>query len=70
MQALDRAGADNEVLFRAAVVHALAGRRAEAMAHLRRAIDGGYSRSLAKETEEFGDLRATTEFQELTRTNK
>jgi len=68
-QALRRSKDDNEVLFRAAMVSALSGRDGEALDYLTRAITGGYSRSLAAEAEEFGVLRETTRFKELTRAN-
>jgi tetratricopeptide (TPR) repeat protein len=57
---------DREVLYRQAAVSALAGDRAGALATLRRAIDRGYERRLARSDEDFKSLRNTTEFRALT----
>ena len=64
-QALGLASGDNQVWHRAAKVHALAGRAAEALSALRQAIKHGYSRAAAAEDDEFESLRTTPGFIEV-----
>jgi len=59
------APADVQVLFRAAVVHALAGRSDSAVAALRDAVAGGYSTSAIREEEDFVSLRERPDFRAL-----
>lgn len=56
---------DIQVVYDTAVVHALAGRQAEALAWLRRAIDGGYGANLAAEDDDLEALRILPEFQDV-----
>jgi Flp pilus assembly protein TadD len=63
--ALSKAPADIEVLYAAAVIHALDGRPADALPLLARAIEGGYSRSLASEDDDFSELKGMAEFKRL-----
>ena len=56
---------DIQVWFRAAVVHALAGRTAPALEALKKAIDGGYSPSVVAAEEDFEPLRRLPEFRSL-----
>jgi tetratricopeptide (TPR) repeat protein len=64
-EALQRAPADPEVCYRGALVHAVAGRSAEALAMLERAVAAGYSRSEPVRADEFERLRADPRFQAL-----
>ncbi len=56
---------DIQVVYDTAVVHALAGRETEALAWLRRAIDGGYSATLATDDDDLAALRTLPEFQDV-----
>jgi serine/threonine-protein kinase len=56
---------DGEVLFACAVVHALAGHRSDALTSLERALDRGYSASLAREDEDLAMIRDTPQFRAL-----
>lgn len=66
---VDRAGAmapeNIHVHFASAVVHALAGRAADALAALRAAVDGGYSPSIVAAEEDLESLRRLPEFAAL-----
>jgi tetratricopeptide (TPR) repeat protein len=64
-EALGKAPADIEVLYAAAVIHALQGRPADALPLLARAIEGGYSRSLASADDDFTALKGMAEFNRL-----
>ena len=57
---------DIQVLFRAGVVHALGGRTEAAIAALRQAVAGGFSRSLIRDDEDLEVLKQLAGFQELT----
>jgi len=63
--ALARAPKDVEVLYRAAVIHSLAGRSDEAIALLEKAVEGGYSRSLANADDDLLSLRKLAVFKQL-----
>ena len=69
-EALARAPRDVDVLFRAAEVHALAGRTDAALEALRAAVEGGYSRTRIAEEEDFSSLRSLAKFRELVQPNK
>jgi serine/threonine-protein kinase len=64
-RAITLAPQDVRVWYRAAVVHALAGRTAAALAALKKAIDGGYSQSVMAAEEDFESLRRLSEFRSL-----
>ncbi len=66
-EALRRAPSDPQVQYRAALVHALAGRTDAALAALRRAIELGYSRADAANDDEFQALRKDARFAALVR---
>ena len=61
-EALQRAPADPEVCYRGALVHAVAGRAAEALLMLERAVAAGYSRSEPALADEFERLRGEPRF--------
>ena len=61
-EALQRAPADPEVCYRGALVHAVAGRPAEALLMLERAVAAGYSRSEPVRADEFERLRSDPRF--------
>lgn len=63
--ALAKAPKDIEVLYRAAVIHALDGRHDNALRFLRGAIDGGYSRARASEDDDFAAVKDLPEFKAL-----
>ena len=65
-RALSMAPSDVQVLFRAAIVHALAGRVEQALASLQAAVDGGFSRTRVAEEEDLAVLRKLPAFQTLT----
>ncbi len=67
-EALRRAPSDPQVRYRAALVHALAGRADQALAALSRALELGYSRADAAKADEFERLRADARFVALVRT--
>ena len=64
-EAIRRAPNDIDVLYRAAVIQALQGRGDEAMQYLRRAVEGGYSRSRVNEEDDFSQLKTRSDFQSL-----
>jgi serine/threonine-protein kinase len=64
-EALAKAPRDVEVLFKAAEIHALAGRTDPALAALRAAVEGGYSRTRIAEEEDFSSLRGLAKYREL-----
>jgi len=64
-QALREAPDDGEVLYRNAVVHALAGERKKALALLERALNRGYSAREVEEDDDLLELRSLPEFQRL-----
>lgn len=64
-QALTAAPNNNQVLYRAAMLHALTGRKQEALASLKRAIENGYSRAAAAQDDEFASIQRTPEFSTL-----
>jgi len=66
-EALRRASSDPQVQYRAALVHALAGRTDAALAALGRAIELGYSRVDAANDDEFQALRKDARFAALVR---
>ncbi|HWI17125.1 MAG TPA: tetratricopeptide repeat protein, partial [Vicinamibacterales bacterium] len=72
MRSLTRAQAlaadSQEVLMRAAVVHALAGRREPALDAIQSAIEKGYSKRLLAEEEDFAVLRSVPRFAALVST--
>jgi hypothetical protein len=61
-EALAKAPKDLDVLYRAAAIQALDGRRDEAIRHLRTAIENGYSRARAAADEDFASLKDLQEF--------
>ena len=61
-EALRRAPADPEVCYRGALVHAVAGRAADALLMLERAVAAGYSRSEPALADEFERLRDEPRF--------
>jgi serine/threonine protein kinase/tetratricopeptide (TPR) repeat protein len=63
--ALAKAPKDIEVLYGAAVIRALNGQTAEAMALLERAVAGGFSRSRVNEQDDFASLRKLAAFKKL-----
>ena len=66
-EALRRAPSDPQVRYRAALVHALAGRTDQALAALGRALELGYSRADAANDDEFQALRKDARFPALVR---
>ena len=66
-EALRRAPTDPQVQYRAALVHALAGRPDAALAALGRALELGYSRADAAKADEFQALRKDARFAALVR---
>ena len=64
-EALRLAPADPQVWHRAALVHAVAGRSADALDALARALELGYSRADAAKADEFASLRGTPRFKAL-----
>ena len=64
-QAIALAPKDVNVLYRVAIVDALAGRVEAALAALSQAIQGGYSRAAAASDEDFQTLRSRPEFRTL-----
>jgi tetratricopeptide (TPR) repeat protein/TolB-like protein len=66
-EAVRRAPSDPQVRYRAALVHALAGRTDQALEALRRAIELGYSRADAANDDEFQGLRKDARFLALVR---
>ncbi|MGE0360974.1 MAG: tetratricopeptide repeat protein [Vicinamibacterales bacterium] len=66
-EALRRAPTDPQVQYRAALVHALAGRTDPALAALARAVELGYSRADAADDDEFEPLRGDARFAALVR---
>ena len=63
--ALAKAPKDIEVLYGAAVIRALNGQTAEAIALLERAVAGGFSRSRVNEQDDFASLRKLAAFRKL-----
>lgn len=61
--ALVRAPKDVEVLYRAAVIRALAGQVEQAMTFLEKAVAGGYSRSRVNEDDDLAGLRKFVAYQ-------
>jgi Flp pilus assembly protein TadD len=57
---------ESDVIYRKAVVLALAGQAEESVAVLERAFERGYSRKLAKEDEDLSILQGRPEFEKLT----
>ncbi len=66
-EALALAPTDMDVLYRAAVIHALRGEADEAMKFLRQAVDGGYSRARASDDDDFLALKQRQDFQAVVR---
>ncbi|HEX5758261.1 MAG TPA: protein kinase [Thermoanaerobaculia bacterium] len=66
-EALALAPDSPELLFNAAILATLAGRRAEALAYLARAAEGGYSRALIAGEPELAGLRGEPAFQTIVR---
>jgi tetratricopeptide (TPR) repeat protein len=66
-EALAMAAKDMDVLYRAAVIHALRGEADEAMKFLRQAVDGGYSRARASDDDDFLALKQRQDFQAVVR---
>jgi tetratricopeptide (TPR) repeat protein len=64
-EAVGLAPLDGEVLYRKAVVAALAGRTGPALAALRQALDHGYSAADAARDDDFGPLRDSPAFRQL-----
>lgn len=64
-QALALSPTDVQVLYRAAVVHALGGRPEAALEALQQAIERGYSRAVAEIDEDFESLRTLPGYQAL-----
>jgi Flp pilus assembly protein TadD len=64
-EAVGMAPANPEVLYREAVVFAMAGRNAEALQSLRSALDAGFSVRQVAAEEEFRALRESPEFQTM-----
>ena len=61
-RALELAPRDEQVLFRAGIIHALAGRTNEALAALEQAVAGGYARRLIADEEDLAALRSMPRF--------
>jgi Flp pilus assembly protein TadD len=61
-RALGLAPKDEQVLFRAGIIHALAGRANEALDALEQAVEGGYARRLIADEEDLAVLRAMPRF--------
>ncbi len=64
-EALALAPDDVQVLYRAAIVHALAGRDPTALAFLKRAVDSGYSRTAVAGDDDLAKYRALAPFREM-----
>jgi tetratricopeptide (TPR) repeat protein len=64
-QALDLAPDDPDAHYRAAVVHALGGKADAAVEALARALERGYSRSVARDDDDLSTLRSRSDFQSL-----
>jgi serine/threonine-protein kinase len=64
-EALALAPKDSTVLFRRAVVHALAGEHPAALVALTQAVEQGYSRVMAKHDEDLASLRGLPEYSAL-----
>jgi Flp pilus assembly protein TadD len=64
-EALQLAPTDVQVLYRAAAIHALAGRRTQALASLGGALERGYNRQTAAEDDDFAGLRSDPAFTSL-----
>ena len=68
--AVAKAPKDIEVLYRAAAINALDGKPDEAIRFLRSAIEGGYSRAVAGDDDDFASLRERPEFKALVSSSK
>ena len=66
LEASQLAPEHSEVLYKRAIVHALAGEEREALESLSAAISQGYSAELAREEEDLKIIRDTPEFEKLT----
>jgi eukaryotic-like serine/threonine-protein kinase len=64
-RALELRANDVEVLYRAAVVHALNGESEQALAALERALQHGYSAAIARNDHDLASIRGTARFREL-----
>ncbi len=67
-KALKVAPLNGEVLFRAAIVYQHFNETGQALSYLKRAVDAGYSRTVIRDTPDFGDVQQDPQFRSLTAT--
>ena len=67
-KALKISPSNGEVLFRAAIVYNHFNETEQALAYLKKAVDGGYSRAIVRDTPDFQALQQNPQFQALIRT--
>jgi eukaryotic-like serine/threonine-protein kinase len=67
-KALKVAPLNGEVLFRAAIVYHHFNETGQALSYLKKAVDAGYSRTVIRDTPDFGDLQQDLQFRSLTAT--
>jgi tetratricopeptide (TPR) repeat protein len=65
-KALKIAPRNGEVLFRAAIVHHHFHETGQALSYLAKAANAGYSRTVIRDTPDFGDLQQEPQFRSLT----
>jgi len=65
-KALKIAPLNGEVLFRAAIVHNHFKETGQVLSYLRKAAEAGYSRTVIRDTPDFGDLQQDPQFRSLT----
>ncbi len=66
-RALKISPSNGEVLFRAAIVYNHFNQTEQALAYLKKALDGGYSRAIVRDTPDFQALQQNPQFQALIR---
>src|ERR1039458_1412925 len=66
-KALQITPSKGEVLFRAAIVYNHFNQTEQALAYLKKAVDGGYSRAIVRDTPDFQALQQNQQFQSLVR---
>jgi eukaryotic-like serine/threonine-protein kinase len=66
-KALQITPSKGEVLFRAAIVYNHFNQTEQALAYLKKAVDGGYSRAIVRDTPDFQALQQNQQFQTLVR---
>ncbi|MFZ0913257.1 MAG: tetratricopeptide repeat protein, partial [Candidatus Korobacteraceae bacterium] len=64
-KALKIAPLNGEVLFRAGIVHHHFNENSQALSYLKKAADAGYSRTVIRDTPDFGDLQQDPQFRSL-----